>query len=59
MRAIYNGCLQKGTFAQKWKKALVIPITKPGKTESEEASKFLPHKSTGHRWEGSGKDINQ
>ena len=42
MTAIYNGCLRKGTFPQMWKKALVIPITKPGKTENEEASKFSP-----------------
>jgi len=42
MTAIYNGCLSKGTFPQRWKKALVIPITKPGKAESEEASKFRP-----------------
>jgi len=42
MTAIYNGCLHKGTFTQRWKKALVIPITKPVKTESEEATKFRP-----------------
>jgi hypothetical protein len=42
MTAIYNGCLSKGTFPQRWKKALVIPITKPGQAESEEASKFRP-----------------
>jgi hypothetical protein len=42
MTAIYNGCLRKGTFPQRWKTALMIPITKPGKTESEEASKFRP-----------------
>jgi len=59
MRAIYNGCLRKGTFPQRWKKALVISITKPGKTETEEASKFRPNKSTGQRWEGAGKVIDQ
>ena len=42
MTSIYNGCLRKGTFPQRWKKALIIPITKPGKAESEEASKFRP-----------------
>jgi hypothetical protein len=42
MTAIHNGCLSKGTFPQRWKKALVIPITKPGKAESEEVSKFRP-----------------
>ena len=30
------------THTQRWKKAMIIPITKPGKTESEEASKFRP-----------------
>jgi len=42
MTAMYNECVRKVTFPQRWKKALVIPITKPGKTESEEASKFRP-----------------
>jgi hypothetical protein len=42
MTAIYNGCLSKGTFPQRWKKALVIQITKSGKAESEEASTFRP-----------------
>jgi len=42
MTAIYNGCLHKGTFLQRWKKALIIPITKSGLTESEQASKFRP-----------------
>ena len=27
MTAIYNGCLRKGTFLQRWKKATVMPIT--------------------------------
>jgi len=26
--SIYNGCFRKGTFPQRWKKALIIPITK-------------------------------
>ena len=59
MTALYNGYLLKGTFPQRWKKALVISITKPGKTETEEASKFRPNKSTGQRWEGAGKVIDQ
>ena len=42
MTTIYNGCLRKGIFPQRWKKALLIPITRPGKTESEEAAKFRP-----------------
>jgi hypothetical protein len=40
MTAIYNGCLRAGAFPQRWKTALMIQITKPGKMESEEASKF-------------------
>jgi len=42
MTAIYNGCPRKGTFPQRWKKALLIKITIPGKTENEEASTFPP-----------------
>jgi hypothetical protein len=42
MTAICNGCLSKGTFPQRWIKALIIPLTKSGKAESEEASKFRP-----------------
>jgi len=40
MSAIYYGCLRKGTFPQRWKKALVITITKSGKTQRKEVSKF-------------------
>jgi hypothetical protein len=32
MTAIYNGCLRTGTFPQRWKTALMIPIIKPGRT---------------------------
>ena len=42
MPSVYNGCVCKGTFPQRSKKALIIPIIKPGKTESEEASKSCP-----------------
>ena len=42
MTAIYNGCLRKGTFPQRYKIEIVISITKPGKAESEEPSKFRP-----------------
>ena len=40
--AIYNGCLRSGTFPTRWKKAKILPITKPGKESSEEVSKFRP-----------------
>jgi hypothetical protein len=29
--AIYNGCLKRGIFPLRWKRARLIPITKPGK----------------------------
>jgi hypothetical protein len=40
--ALYNGCLRKGTFPTRWKRAKVIPVTKPGKENSDEVSKFRP-----------------
>ena len=40
MTAIYSGCLRRGTLPRGYKKEMVIPITKPGKAESEETSKF-------------------
>jgi retron-type reverse transcriptase len=40
--ALYKGCLRQGTFPTRWKRAKVIPITKPGKENSEEVSKFRP-----------------
>jgi hypothetical protein len=36
---LYNGCLRQGTFPTRWKRAKVIPLTKPGK-ENSEVSKF-------------------
>jgi len=39
---IHNGCLRSGTFPTRWKKAKILPITKPGKESSEEVSKFRP-----------------
>jgi hypothetical protein len=29
--ALYNGCLRRGIFPTRWKRAKVIPIVKPGK----------------------------
>jgi hypothetical protein len=40
--AIYSGCLRKGIFPKRWKKAMIIPVTKPGKEGSDEVSKFCP-----------------
>jgi hypothetical protein len=38
--AMYNGCLRKGVFPKRWKRAKLIPIVKPGKEDSEEMTKF-------------------
>ena len=40
--AIYNQCLKRGCFPRKWKTAKIIPITKPGKENSMDSSKFHP-----------------
>jgi hypothetical protein len=40
--AIYNGCLQKGVFLNRWKRAKLIPIVKPGKEDSQKVTKFRP-----------------
>ena len=40
--ALYNGCLRQGVFPKRWKNAKIIPISKPGKENSEEASKYRP-----------------
>ena len=40
--AIYNGCLKRGIFPLRWKRARLIPITKPGKENSEDVSKYRP-----------------
>jgi len=34
--ALYNGCLRRGVFPKRWKRTKLIPITKPGKENSEE-----------------------
>ena len=39
---LYNNCLRLGVFPTRWKRATVIPITKPGKENREEVSKFRP-----------------
>ena len=40
--AMYNGCLRKGVFPKRWKRAKLIPIVKPGKEGSEEVTKYRP-----------------
>jgi hypothetical protein len=40
--ALYNGCLRRGIFPTRWKRAKVISIIKPRKDTSDEVSKFLP-----------------
>jgi hypothetical protein len=40
--SLYNGCLRKGCFPKRWKKARVIPITKPGKENCNDTSKYRP-----------------
>jgi hypothetical protein len=40
--AMYNACLRRGIFPEKWKRVKLIPITKPGKENSEDISKFRP-----------------
>jgi hypothetical protein len=39
---IYNECLKRGCFPKKWKTAKIIPITKPGKENSLDPSKYHP-----------------
>jgi hypothetical protein len=38
--AIYNQCLKTGFFPRRWKTANIIPITKPGKENSRDPSKY-------------------
>jgi len=40
--AMYNGCSRHGVFPKRWKRAILIPIIKPGKENSDEASKYRP-----------------
>jgi hypothetical protein len=42
LTAIYNGFLKEGVFPKRWKKSKIIPIVKPDKEGSDEASKFRP-----------------
>ena len=40
--AIYNQCLTRGCFPKKWKTAKIFPITRHGKGNSMDPSKFRP-----------------
>jgi hypothetical protein len=40
--ALYNECLRRGRLPKKWKKVKIVPITKPGKENSMEVTKFRP-----------------
>jgi len=40
--AIYNGCLNRGVFPTRWKRSKLFPITKPGKDNCEDVTKFRP-----------------
>ena len=42
MISLYNGCLSKGCFPKRWKRARIIPLIKPGKENSNDASKYRP-----------------
>lgn len=37
---MYNECLRQGVFPKRWKIDKIIPISKPSKENSEEASKY-------------------
>jgi len=39
---MYNGYLKNGIFPERWKKAKIIPIMKPGTQTCEEVTKYRP-----------------
>jgi hypothetical protein len=39
---MYNGCLRYGVLPQRWKRAKLIPIIKPGKENRYKVSKYRP-----------------
>ena len=39
---MYNGCLRKGVFPEIWKKAKIMPITKPDTQNSQDVTKYRP-----------------
>jgi hypothetical protein len=42
MTAIYNECLKTGCFPTDWKTARILPITKPGREDYTDPSKYRP-----------------
>ena len=42
MTAIYNECLRTGSFPTNWKTARILLITKSGREDSTDPSKFRP-----------------
>jgi hypothetical protein len=42
INTLYNQCLRQGCFPKRWKRAKVIPITKPGKEDTTDPSKYRP-----------------
>jgi len=42
LTAINNGCLNRGVYPTIWKRTKLIPITKPGKDNCEDVTKFRP-----------------
>jgi hypothetical protein len=39
---LYNECLRQGCFPKRWKRVKLIPLTKPGKEDATDPSKFRP-----------------
>jgi hypothetical protein len=42
LTAMYNDCLNRGHFPNQWKVVKIIPITKPGRQDSCDPSKYRP-----------------
>jgi len=40
--ALYNSCLRNGVFPERWKKAKIIPITKPDMQNSKDVNQYRP-----------------
>jgi hypothetical protein len=57
MTTLYNGCLGTGCFPRRWKRARIIPITKPGK-ELQRCVQIPANKPTKRWWEGTGETAN-
>jgi len=39
---MYVECLRRGVFPERWKRSKYLPITKPGKENRKDDSKFRP-----------------